>query len=319
MKGPLHVLHYINFSIKHLLSFNSLISTNSARLRLLAKDKVLFEFGLRRAQGPLAALISSKNSYISSFDGVSNVLCGKLYDVPLKGTCAHSFIMSYQGYNCLESKINNEKYDTFAVELFQRALNIRKEMNIQTNLSELVAFSVFASNYKESSIFLVDTYNVYESGIPNSIIIALAINQMNRKVAGIRLDSGDLVSQASFAKRKFKEAAKEYNVDWLSNLKVGASNDINENSLKEYNSKNHEIDLFGIGTNLVTCQLQPFMIVLSGYKKYDLTEENEYKKKFDYNVISELIVRKNSQKKENVCLMRKYFLEEFEKVKDVLK
>ena len=74
LKGPFFVLILLEFMIKQYISFNSLISTYATRIRLLAKEQILFEFGLRRAQGPLAAIQASKNSYITSFDGISNWL-----------------------------------------------------------------------------------------------------------------------------------------------------------------------------------------------------------------------------------------------------
>ena len=261
--GQAHILYLILFSIKHYLSFASLVSTYATRMRITAgNDKILFEFGLRRAQGPLGSLQASKCSYITTFDGVSNVLCGKMTGAPLNGTCAHSFIMSYQGRTTFDnerlSKMNKDDAD-FVVKLFTKAKEIREKLGYNTNLSELLAFTVFSSIYKNNSILLCDTYNVLESGIPNTIIIALAMNHFGFQIKGIRLDSGDMVKQSIIAKQRFKEASLTNEIPWINEIKVGASNDINENTLLNFNERNHEIDIFGIGTNLVTCQSQPFI------------------------------------------------------------
>lgn len=259
--GPLDVVHLLSFTINQHLSFSSLLATNSCRMRVEAgDDKIMFEFGLRRAQGPCAALNASKYAYISAFDGVSNVYCGYKFQSPLNGTCAHSFIMSHQGLSSpdLTSQSSMKESDVnFMSDLFRKASEIREKSNLKTNISELAAFCAFASIYKNNSILLCDTYNVIESGIENVIIVGLALNVFGFKLKGIRLDSGDMVKQSQIAKRRFKEVADKEGIEWFKEVKVAASNDINEKTLREFNDRKHEIDLFGIGTNLVTCQAQP--------------------------------------------------------------
>lgn len=85
----------------------SLITTNSTRYRIAldGRDIQLFEFGLRRAQGPDGGLTASKYSYIGGFDGTSNLLAGKLYGIPVKGTHAHSFVMSYSSLDDLKIRV----------------------------------------------------------------------------------------------------------------------------------------------------------------------------------------------------------------------
>ncbi len=288
--GKAHALYLILYSIKHYISFSSLVSTYATRMRMTAgNDKILFEFGLRRAQGPLGALQASKSSYITTFDGVSNVLCGKITGAPLNGTCAHSFIMSYQGRTTLDkerlSKMNKDDAE-FVENLFLKAKEIREKLGYNTNLSELLAFTVFSSVYKSNSILLCDTYNVVESGIPNTIIISLAMNYFGLKIKGIRLDSGDMVNQSKIAKLRFKETSIENNIKWIEELKVGASNDINENTLLNFNERAHEIDLFGIGTNLVTCQSQPFIKLI-----HRLIKDNQFK--VDKSAFFELSLKDN--------------------------
>lgn len=99
---------------------------------------------------------------------------------------------------------------------------------------------------------LVDSYSTLLSGVRNFIVVALALDDLGFKALGIRLDSGDLAHLSKEAKKMFKEAGDKYQKD-LSYLKVVASNDINEDALYSLAAKGHEIDIFGIGTNLVTC------------------------------------------------------------------
>ncbi len=265
LAGPYEKISLIVFRIKQILSFSSLVSTNSVRMRKVAGNfKVLFEFGLRRAQGPSGAVTASKASYLTSFDGVSNVLVGFLTGSKLNGTCAHSFIMSYQGKSSpiLNSLKNKEEFN-FIDLLYNKCLSIRDKLKYNTNLSELSAFVAFSSIYRENSILLADTYNVFHSGLKNTIIIALAMNELGRKIKGVRLDSGNMVDQSIEGKKLFNEISHLNGVEWINELKVGASNDINEKTLEQFNAKNHKIDVFGIGTNLVTCQSDPYLKIKS--------------------------------------------------------
>jgi nicotinate phosphoribosyltransferase len=256
LTGPLIKLKLLSYPITNLLSFSSLISTNSVRMKIESernKRMNLIEMGLRRAQGPLAGLIASKYCYLS-FDAVSNVLSGCLYNIPTLGTMAHAYVMSYKG-------IKEEDFLNNSNTLYPLCLEIREKLCFtHTNLSELYAFASFTSLYKDSSVLLVDTYDTIESGIKNSIIVGVAIKKLkNYAIKGVRLDSGDLAELSKKARILFKKYSEEAGVAELNKILISASNDINEKSIMSFNEQGHAIDTFGIGTHLVTCQRQPFL------------------------------------------------------------
>jgi nicotinate phosphoribosyltransferase len=200
------------------------------------------------------------------FDGVSNVLSGCLFNLPAKGTLAHAYVMSYQGMD-LSLAQNDPIYST--------CLKLREKYGFNTNLQELFSFVSFASVYKNSSVLLVDTYDTIESGVKNAILVSLALKEVkNYSIRGIRLDSGDLAELSKRARTLFLKYSELTGVKELENIMISASNDINENSLRSFNSKGHEMNLYGIGTNLVTCQLQPFMNVIAIVEKSEISGSN---------------------------------------------
>lgn len=98
----------------------------------------------------------------------------------------------------------------------------------------------------------MDSYNTKESGIKNFLLVALALSDLGYTPLSIRLDSGDLADLSKYAKKMFKETGDMFGKDF-SNIKVVASNDLNENAIRDLIAKDHKIDIFGIGTHLVTC------------------------------------------------------------------
>lgn len=99
---------------------------------------------------------------------------------------------------------------------------------------------------------MVDSYSTRESGVKNFLLVSLALSDLGYTPLSIRLDSGDLAALSIFAKNLFKETGEKFGRDF-SRIAVVASNDINENSIRDLIEKKHQIDIFGIGTNLVTC------------------------------------------------------------------
>ncbi len=206
VEGPLAEIQLLETYLLNTLNFNSLISTKAARMRLVAYDKILSDFGLRRAQG-FGGLQASRAAVIGGFDSTSNVLAAKLFNLNAVGTMAHSFIQSYD--------------------------------------DELTAFKKYAHSHPDNSVLLIDTYNTLESGLPNAIIVAKELEKSGHKLKGIRLDSGDLAYLAKVVRKKLDEESLNY-------VQIVVSNQLDERVIKSLLEQQAPIDVFGVGTNLVT-------------------------------------------------------------------
>ena len=155
----------------NLLNFQTLIATKASRIRLVAGERNLFDFGLRRAQGP-GGYYASRAAIIGGFNGTSNVVAGKDFDILASGTMAHSFIQSYE--------------------------------------DELSAFRAFAKGRPDDCVLLVDSYDTLKSGIPNAIIVAKEMEAEGKHLSAIRLDSGDLAYLAKQSRKMLDKAGLEY-------------------------------------------------------------------------------------------------------------
>jgi nicotinate phosphoribosyltransferase len=197
-------------------------------------------------------MTASKYSYLGGFVATSNVYAGFLSGVPVSGTQAHSFIMSFESEEDIaKSRIIDGK------DLLPMAMKYREELGwTSTKLPELYAFISFASAYPDGFSALIDSYSTLGSGVKNFLCVALALGELGHQAKGVRLDSGDLAQLSKECRKLFIEIGAKYDRDF-SKLSIVASNDINENSLIALNEVGHEMDVFGIGTNLVTCQAQP--------------------------------------------------------------
>lgn len=251
IEGPLALAQLCETTILVLSNFSSLITTNAARFRKAAgSNKVLSEFGTRRAQGPDGAMTASKYSYVGGFDSTSNLLAGMLYNIPTIGTHAHAYVTTFTSPQDLENKTLNGH------NIYELALKYKELNGFNTNSGELVAFISYAISFPDKFLALVDTYDTLGSGVPNFICVALALAEIGLNAVGIRLDSGDLAYLSRESRKMFEIYGSKHGVD-LSKVLIVASNDINESVLKSLREEGHEIDVFGIGTNLVTCQAQP--------------------------------------------------------------
>ncbi|XP_049521610.1 nicotinate phosphoribosyltransferase isoform X2 [Dermacentor silvarum] len=264
VEGPLAVLQLLETTLLNLVNYASLVTTNAARFRLAAGSSIsLLEFGLRRAQGPDGGLSASKYTYLGGFDGTSNVLAGKLFNIPLKGTHAHAFIMSF---SCLEDcKLRTLKaaggdevdFMVLCCKWRKELTGLFKTIEDEASSGEFAAFISYAVSFPQNFLALVDTYDVLRSGLLNFSAVAMALNDLGYRAVGIRIDSGDLAYLSSCAYNFFSELADKYSQEWFRSLTIVASNDINEETIISLNEQGHKINSFGIGTHLVTCQKQP--------------------------------------------------------------
>lgn len=274
VEGPLAIVQLMETTLLNLVNYASLMATNAARFRLAAGyDKGLLEFGLRRAQGPDGGISASRYAYLGGFDGTSNVLAGKLFCIPVKGTNAHSFISSFTGLDDLKTH-HLEDSRGEKVDFLARVLEIRDRLGYKTHDGELAAFIAYAISYPHNFLALVDTYDTLHSGVPNFIVVALALVELGHTPIGVRLDSGDLAYLSKETRNLFLEHP-------LPKLTIIASNDINENTLVSLQQQQHQIDAFGIGTHLVTCQAQPALggvyklVELCGTPRMKLSQDVE--------------------------------------------
>ena len=192
----------------NVLNFQSLIATKAARIRSVAKDAILSDFGLRRAQG-LGGLWAARAAAVGGFDSTSNVYAARRYGLKAEGTMAHSFI--------------------------------------QVHEDELTAFRKFVDAHPNRATLLVDTYNTLESGVPNAIIVGHEMAARGQRLRAIRLDSGDLAFFSRKARAMLDSAG-------LHDVKIAASNQLDEHIVRSLLQQGAPIDIFGVGTRLATGQ-----------------------------------------------------------------
>ncbi|TYH95052.1 hypothetical protein ES332_A12G081400v1 [Gossypium tomentosum] len=267
LEGPVAVVQLLETPVLNFVNFASLVTTNAARHRLVAgRPKMLFEFGLRRAQGPDGAIGASKYCYIGGFDATSNVAAGRLFGIPLRGTHSHAFVSSFMSPDeilerslCSSDGSNTcEDFVTLVHSWLSKIQWLKSLGGIfgETNQSELAAFISYALAFPNNFLALVDTYDVIRSGVPNFCAVALALSDLGYRAVGIRLDSGDLAYLSSEARKIFHTIEKELGVPGFGKMIITASNDLNEETLDALRKQGHEVDCFGIGTYLVTCYAQ---------------------------------------------------------------
>ncbi|XP_044315581.1 nicotinate phosphoribosyltransferase isoform X2 [Drosophila rhopaloa] len=289
IEGPLIIVQLLETTLLTLVNYASLMATNAARYRMVAGKHVkLLEFGLRRAQGPDGGLSASKYSYTGGFDGTSNVLAGKLFNIPVKGTHAHAYITSFSSIGELKTRLLKHKQTGIMEDLLEHAIRHRAMLSHLLDVSteessegELAAMVSYAIAFPDGFMALVDTYDVKRSGLLNFSAVALALNDLGYHALGIRIDSGDLAYLSCLARESFEKVAERFKVPWFNKLTIVASNDINEDTILSLNEQGHKIDCFGIGTHLVTCQRQPALgcvyklVEINGQPRIKLSQDVE--------------------------------------------
>jgi len=171
VEGTIVEAQIIETMLLNTLNFESLIATKAARIKNIAGERRIVDFGLRRAQG-FGGIQASKAAMIGGFDATSNVYAAFQYSLEVTGTQAHSWIQSFD--------------------------------------DELSAFRKFAEIFPDKCILLVDTYNTLKSGVPNAIVVAKELEARGHRMSGIRLDSGDLAYLSKSARKMLDDAGLSY-------------------------------------------------------------------------------------------------------------
>ena len=220
--GPIMHCQLLETALLNCVNFQTLIATKAARVCLAAGDAPVAEFGLRRAQGAGGGLWASRAAVVGGCASTSNVLAGKLYGIPVSGTHAHSWVMSFP--------------------------------------SELEAFRAYARVMPKNCVLLVDTYDVAQ-GVENAVTVGLEMRERGERLAGIRIDSGDLAWLSKMARARLDEAG-------LHDCGIVLSNDLDEYTIQSLRDQGASVTSYGVGTKLATAFDQP---TLGGVYKLSAT------------------------------------------------
>ncbi len=212
VKAPIIEAQLLETALLNIINHQTLIATKASRVVYAANGDPVLEFGLRRAQGPDAGIYGARAAIIGGCSSTSNVLTGKLYGIPVKGTHAHSWVMSFP--------------------------------------TELESFRAYAATFPDTCLLLVDTYDTLHSGVPNAITVFRELREKGYEPVGIRLDSGDLAYLSKKSREMLDEAG-------FQNARVYASGDLDETLIRDLKAQGARIDVWGVGTRLITSDDQP--------------------------------------------------------------
>ena len=227
VRGPVIEAQFIETMILLTINHQSLIATKANRIVRAAQGRDVMEFGSRRAQGYDGAIFGARAAYIGGCIGTACTIAEKEFDIPVIGTMAHSWIQMFP--------------------------------------TELEAFRAYARTYPGNCTFLVDTYNVLKSGVPNAIkVFNEEIVPRGFRPKGIRIDSGDITYLSKEARKMLDEAG-------FHDCRIVASNSLDEFIIRDILMQGAQVDLFGVGERLITSRSEP---VFGGVYKLAAVEEN---------------------------------------------
>lgn len=250
--APLVDAQLVETAILLEVNHQSLIATKTNRIVRMADDRAVSDFGARRAHNVDAAVYGARAAYIGGAVGTATVLAGEMFGIPVSGTMAHSWVMFFE--------------------------------------NEYEAFKNYAAVYPDSTVLLVDTYNVRKSGIPNAIRVAKEVLEpMGKRLKGIRIDSGDLAFLSKEARKMLDEAG-------LNDCKIVVSNGLDEYTIKTLIDQGAEIDSFGVGERLITSASSPVFGAV--YKLVAIRKGGE--------LIPKIKVSENTEKTTNPGLKKIY-------------
>ena len=241
--APLVDAQLIETALLLQVNHQSLIATKTNRIVRAAGGRPVSDFGARRAHNVDAAVYGARAAYIGGASGTATVLAGKMFGIPISGTMAHSWVMSFE--------------------------------------NEYQAFRAYAESYPDSTVLLVDTYDVLKSGVPNAIRTAREVlAPLGKRLKGIRLDSGDLAYLSRKARKMLDEAG-------LTECKIFASNALDEYIIRDLLLQGAKLDAFGVGERLITSRSEP---VFGGDYKLAAIEDD------DGTIIPKIKISENAAK-----------------------
>ncbi len=250
VRGPVIQAQFVETMLLLLINHQSLIATKASRIVHAAGDRAVMEFGTRRAHGVSAAVYGARASYIGGCSGTACAISDRDYGVAALGTMAHSWVQMFP--------------------------------------TEYEAFKKYAEIYPDNCTFLVDTYNVLKSGIPNAVKV---FDELKPAKKGIRIDSGDIAYLTKQARKMLDEAGHP-------DCKIVVSNSLDEYVIQDILLEGACIDSFGVGERLITSKSTP---VFGGvYKLVALEKDGE--------LISKIKVSENIEKITNPGFKKLYRL-----------
>lgn len=229
--APIIEAQVVETFLLSILNFQSMVASKAARVVYAAtldgKQRGVMEFGSRRAHGPEASILAARASYIAGCVGTSNVLAGKKFGIPVYGTAAHSWVMAFS--------------------------------------SEEESFRAYHKVFPETTILLIDTYDVVEG--------AKTAARIGKNIRGVRIDSGDLLANSKIVRKILDDAG-------LHHVIIVASGDLNEYKIKTLVESGAPIDSFGVGTQMVTSEDAPSLGGIYKLVEEELDGRIRYRAKF---------------------------------------
>ncbi|HOF94905.1 MAG TPA: nicotinate phosphoribosyltransferase, partial [Clostridia bacterium] len=207
IKAPIMQAQLIETALLNIVNHQTNIATKASRVVYAANGDAVLEFGLRRAQGPDAGIYGARAAIIGGCVATSNVYTGQMFHIAVRGTQAHSWVMSFK--------------------------------------DELTAFRAYAKVFPKTCMLLVDTYDTLRSGIPNAIKVFQELREQGHEPVGVRLDSGDLAYLSKKAREMLDDSGFE-------KAKIFASSDLDETIIRDLKLQGAQIDVWGVGTRLIT-------------------------------------------------------------------
>ena len=252
VRGPIIQAQLVETMVLLTINHQSLVATKANRIARAAAGRPVSEFGSRRAQSYDAAILGARATYIGGCSSTACVIADREYGIPAVGTMAHSWVQVFD--------------------------------------SEYEAFKNYAELYPDNSVFLVDTYNVLKSGVPNTIRVANGVlKPLGFRPKAIRIDSGDIAYLSKKARKMLDDAG-------YPDCKIMASNSLDEYLIRDLLVQGAQLDLFGVGENLITSKSDP---VFGGVYKLVAVEQNG-------NLVPKIKVSESIEKITTPCFKNLY-------------